>query len=375
MPLGKKLLFAFLASLAPLLLAEGALRLVGYDPRSAALDGKGRVLRTSDDPELRYALTPGATGEGWGTTVAINAHGFRDDELDPLTPGRRRIAVLGDSITFGNHLARAEVYPEVLERRLAEEGLDFDVLNLGVGGYDPVQEVRLFETVGLEFRPELVVVGFCVNDLGVVSVTMEHSWQEDERDDPLYASRLAQWFHEIAGERARRAASGRANRDDVYAATFADQIDEVTDPELLAAMERLGAELARRNQAAPDPGAVNARRIPPRWFADPNRVGRAQYAFGKLARLSEEHGFDVAVLLIPYLEETDWEPAYDVLRRLVALHGFELLEVGDAFAAEGLTGLRIDARDTVHPNATGHALMAGRLLEHVLAREAGRPQD
>lgn len=50
------------------------------------------------------------------------------------SPAHPRIVVLGDSITAGLGLAPAEAYPQVLQQRLKDEGLPYDVINAGVSG-------------------------------------------------------------------------------------------------------------------------------------------------------------------------------------------------------------------------------------------------
>jgi acyl-CoA thioesterase I len=47
---------------------------------------------------------------------------------------RPRIVALGDSLTAGLGLAAGDAYPAVLQRRLTEQGLDYEVINAGVSG-------------------------------------------------------------------------------------------------------------------------------------------------------------------------------------------------------------------------------------------------
>src|SRR5262245_36500174 len=82
--------------------AEVVLRAAGYDPMGEALGGRTELVRPSDFPGRGYELVPGARGSGWGTEVAINAHGFRGPERALAAPGRTRLVALGDSVTFGN---------------------------------------------------------------------------------------------------------------------------------------------------------------------------------------------------------------------------------------------------------------------------------
>ncbi len=80
------------------------------------------------------------------------------------------------------HLRRrhddAETIPSCLTRTLSEQlGEEVDCLNFGVSSYTTVQEVAYFKHQNaMRFDPELVIVGFCVNDyakgigsLGVVA--------------------------------------------------------------------------------------------------------------------------------------------------------------------------------------------------------------
>jgi acyl-CoA thioesterase-1 len=47
---------------------------------------------------------------------------------------RPRIVVLGDSLTAGLGIAKEDAYPAVLQQRLNEQGLNYEVVNAGVSG-------------------------------------------------------------------------------------------------------------------------------------------------------------------------------------------------------------------------------------------------
>jgi hypothetical protein len=156
-----------LAVLLALAVVEMGLRIAGYDPLGRRSSGRHRFIRPSTNPDLRYELVPGARGLAWRRPVAINSHGFRDQEYTvEKAPGAFRIVVIGDSITFAGNLEAEQRFTEVLEARLLAEGRLVEVLNLGVGGYDTLDEVAFLEHVGIAFDPDLVVVAFCINDLG-----------------------------------------------------------------------------------------------------------------------------------------------------------------------------------------------------------------
>ena len=97
--------------------------------------------------------------------VGTNAAGFRDVEWDVRKPdGRTRIMVLGDSLTFGTGVRGDATYPKILERELRRNGTDVEVLSASVQGWDTWHELQFFKTEGRFYRPDLVVLGFYMND-------------------------------------------------------------------------------------------------------------------------------------------------------------------------------------------------------------------
>src|SRR5216684_8023313 len=64
----------------------------------------------------------------------------RDEALPPTPPRPRapttapRIVILGDSLTAGLGISVADSYPAVIQRRLKDERLNYEVVNGGVSG-------------------------------------------------------------------------------------------------------------------------------------------------------------------------------------------------------------------------------------------------
>jgi hypothetical protein len=160
------------------LVLMGLLAVVGLEIVARILDPIGisfypetaRYMDTliEEDP-IGYRNRPGLEGRFFGAPVRINALGMRDLEVSAEPPpGEYRIAILGDSITFGIGVPYEDSLPAVAERLLQEEardGVRIRTLNFGVPSYNTEQELIQFEDVGLKLRPNAVVLLFVWNDI------------------------------------------------------------------------------------------------------------------------------------------------------------------------------------------------------------------
>ena len=116
---------------------------------------------------LGWQFIPGKTGvlvskHEYENFITINSAGMRDREY-PLAkpPGKRRVAVLGDSFTAGLGVKDAEVFTEVLEGTLGEKT---EVLNFGINGFGPTQEYLLLKDRVLPYHPDLVLMVFYIGN-------------------------------------------------------------------------------------------------------------------------------------------------------------------------------------------------------------------
>ncbi len=121
------------------------------------------------DPELGWLVKPNQHSFTIDRPVATDSHGFRSPEPRAAkdTTGLR-VLCLGDSQTFGNGTDQAETWPMRLEARLLAllPGRTVEVLNGGAQGYDTAQETGLLARLAPRLEPDVVVIGFYLNDLG-----------------------------------------------------------------------------------------------------------------------------------------------------------------------------------------------------------------
>ena len=120
------------------------------------------------DELLGWRMVPGAEGVWGDVRIAVNARGLRGPLVpEPRTPDARRLLFLGDSVTFGYGVAETpDVFPFRVGRALeAALGAGVEVVNAGVGGYSPWQQLAWLEQEGLGFAPDAIIVGFVLNDV------------------------------------------------------------------------------------------------------------------------------------------------------------------------------------------------------------------
>src|SRR5262249_13532460 len=73
--------------------------------------------------QFRHAKSSGKAGDYFahnveGPAVRLNSLGFREREIPPKTAGRYRIAVVGDSFTWGQGIEEADRYSNLIEKFL-----------------------------------------------------------------------------------------------------------------------------------------------------------------------------------------------------------------------------------------------------------------
>ena len=95
-----------------------------------------------------------------------NRYGMRQGEVELVKPsGTVRIAVLGDSISFGWRLPEEPCYPRVLERMLnASGGRHYEVLNFSAPAYTSFHGQKQYERLVHNFQPDLLVLAFGLYD-------------------------------------------------------------------------------------------------------------------------------------------------------------------------------------------------------------------
>jgi lysophospholipase L1-like esterase len=191
--LARKLLISGVAFLLGCLLVEGLLRATRLD-----LLALGDPFREHDSPSIQ-ALVPDPFLQWRGRahhrppwiSGGLNARGFRGPLPQPTKrAGFTRVAVLGDSCTFGVvrrrkfMTARMPPYSELLQESLDRAaGERFEVINYGVIGYTSYHGLRLLRREVLADDPDLVVIRFGWNDhvaspLGRSYASPRHAWIE-----------------------------------------------------------------------------------------------------------------------------------------------------------------------------------------------------
>ncbi|MSR61622.1 MAG: hypothetical protein EXS08_04130 [Planctomycetes bacterium] len=307
------------------------------------------LFQLSANPVLGYELHPGASD---GATT-INSAGFRDREFALAKPaGVFRIVCVGDSVTFGQPKKSEESWPKALERLLNERvgTASFEVLNLGVTGYNVLQVAERLRILGLAYQPDLVLYGYVLNDPQELSIELEAL-----RDLERASERQ---FHEGLERGALRLLAN--SRLFLW---LASRVSTATPPKSGA------VEFTHKRDPAFE--AFQGGDTRGQYFRalhdDPAARARLGAGLDALAESTRAAGVPLALLIFPLLLDprAGAYPLADV-HTLVAdearARGFAVVDLAPALGA-----CQRCAVDFLHPNAAGAELFAARA-----AAELGR---
>jgi lysophospholipase L1-like esterase len=342
-----RVLAASAASLAVALAAgELAVRKLDLIDR---LNGFPRTLFVkSTDPDLSYTMAPNLDVQVRRFAVQTNSLGMREREVEPeATPGVVRILVLGDSVAFGEGLPAEEALPARLGAQLAAStARSIEVLNGGVEGYNSTQELALLRKLEPVLEPDVVIVVFSLND-----------WDTAPRIDSR-------------GVLTREPDPGRAPG-------LLDRSELV--PVLRAARAQALFEWRRLTAGNASPGSagtggftpldVYLSRLRKQFWANPSGEGLAglERAFSGFAGDARQHDFRLLVAIVPDGDqigrtEPDLRPQEQV-RALCERYKIACIDLYPDFRDSAQPALYFDI---MHPNETGHEIMAHALAEYLV---------
>ena len=344
---------------------EVALRTWGHSEAAPAFQGLFIY------PETGYRLNPNArvrfTTSEFDTEIRINGSGIRDDdEIGPKAPDERRIVLLGDSLVLSVQVPFSQTFGELLERRLNADPSPYRyrVINAGVQGYGPVEELHFFESMAATLQPDLVIETIFVGN------DAEEAWRTGSRLKSSGAppslgvkDTVATQFRRLV----RRSMVLQLLRLRVVAATARFHgLLSAPEPPLqsyaASPAPRIAEGLAITRQCVRDIAAVAASQgastaialMPARFQVDDADYGRLKEAVaaagGELQRDAASRRFDAALAELP-LPRVDLLPA---LRR--ALPGPDLF-----------------FQETVHLTPRGHEVVAEALYRFIEEHHLGTP--
>jgi lysophospholipase L1-like esterase len=158
-----KLAMLLVAILFGLLIAEVALRIIGYS----------YPVFYTPDTVRGFALRPGVSGwyrkEG-EAYVRINSDGLRDREHAKQKPANTlRVALIGDSFAEALQVPLEDAFWVVMEQRLQgchafNGGKRVEVINFGVSGYGTAQELLTLREKAWDYAPDIVLLAMTTNN-------------------------------------------------------------------------------------------------------------------------------------------------------------------------------------------------------------------
>ena len=260
----------------------------------------------SDNPLIGHVHKPNVAMRLMDSVVEINSDGLRDKEYPVARNESQRIAVLGDSLTFGWGVEREDSFVTLLEEALNETD-PTEMINFGAGNYNTEQEVNLFLEKGLKYKPDKVVLFYFIND-AEVSPRKSKLWF-------LGYSNLITFYWSRVNSLVSKHVSAK-NWQEYYSSLYVDGQEGWED---------------------------------------------SKKAFLQLRDVCQREGVQVQILLLPELHDVKNEAfrdIYDSVSRFLETNGIDHLNLATLFKDQEKPRALWVRYDDAHPNKLAHKVIA-----------------
>ncbi len=285
-----------------------------------------RELKVRDSTgAVSHVHRPSSSAHLMGVDVSLNSLGDRGPELkDPKDPNRKRVLVLGSSITLGWGVPFEKTFTARTEELLNTNkpfgsAVSFEFVNAGIGNYNTHFQYALFQRQYPVVAPDMVVLHYFISDvqprtMGRDSFILKHSF-------------LAAFLFDRWSQLKLRFSGDYKDLFTFYNDLYADgsQPWTQTQQEILSMRDRTAMD-----------------------------------------------GVPFIVMIIPDIHDlspgTPYKALYQKMETRFKAMGLTTVNAFDAFQCDfgdDVTRLWIQADDP-HPNARGHALMADILYHHIV---------
>lgn len=321
----KNLLLLFITTCVFFIFAELTLRFMHYEGNNELqinLLQSGAMI--SDNPILVWELEPGAIIKfKEGIEYNINSDGLRDYEQKNIEEDSYKMVILGDSITYGSGVNLEDTYAKVLEKKLNKFGdRKYETFNLGVPGYGTAQEYELLKVKGLNYDPNLIILGYTLND------PMEFNCKINLLNIPIGCRLKGLLLQSKFLFFVRRSIRNLFPEDDKRHVTS------------------LGLDEKK-------------------WL-------RAAKPFEDLSRVSKEKNIPVLIVIFPLLKDFNnyqWLNVHSKIKNISETQGFYVLDMYDYYKDYKSEDLQINEKDIYHPNKQGHEIAADAIFKTLINQE------
>jgi len=272
------------------------------------LDVQGAGLKRFTGDFAQTELIPNFVANTNFGVVSINRWGMRDQDYEQVPPpGSIRIAVLGASSVMGWGVGDGETFEALLEgqfndERTAASPARFEILNCGVPGYQPLQQLVAADKA-LRFRPNAL-------------------------------------FYIATGREVTRAS---------------DYLAEVVRKEVRIPYEPLAAIVARAGLTKDMDEATALKHL------GPYRGELLAWTYGRIVETVRASGAVPVFVFLPQVRGGSWQEETPETLTIARAAGFTVIDLSDIYEGQDIETIRLAEWDD-HPNAKGHRLVADRLF-------------
>jgi lysophospholipase L1-like esterase len=312
---GAKGLLVVAGSLVAIGLGEIAVRLVLPSPARVSFRNAGD--RRAGEPNVFMIPTERGFRHSPNSEVAVqhpvspqpvtiyqtNSIGYRNPEIGPKQG--TRILFLGDSITLGLALNEPDTFVRRVERLARDQGKDWETINAAVNGLGTNGELAVLNETGLSVDPDIVVLGFYLNDFlespGIYVTSLPGI---------LNQSSLAHQVANVASSLLLLSSSEREGQDSPPMLKPPDEIFAWRDE------FRQKSTVTGGNPAA-DAAAIALNQAILKSFEDwggafsPHVWSKLEGLLREFARLAREHKFRLVITAFPVRHQVEAGPLFD----------------------------------------------------------------